>query len=70
MVGHVARYLADPSLDREGRRQVVADQCQFTDGKSSERVAEFVVDELADVIGGPERVAPHAGRAFQGRQSA
>lgn len=49
MVGHVARYLADPSLDREGRRQVVADQCQFTDGKSSARVSKFVVDELMDV---------------------
>jgi hypothetical protein len=57
LVEHVGRYLADRSLDREGRRRVVQDQCQFTDGKSSERIAKFVVEELADVIGGPERAA-------------
>ena len=58
LVEHVSRYLSDRSLDREGRRRVVADQVQFTDGKSSERIAEFVVDELADVAGRPERAAP------------
>jgi hypothetical protein len=69
LVEHVSRYLADPSLDREGRRRVVLDQCQFTDGKSSERIAKFVVEELADVIGGAESHAPQAGRPFQGRQN-
>ena len=49
LVEHVGRYLADRSLDRDGRRRVVQDQCQFTDGKSSERIAKFVVEELADV---------------------
>jgi len=57
LVEHVGRYLRDRSLDREGRRRVVLDQCQFTDGKSSDRIAKFVVDELADVIGDPERAA-------------
>lgn len=47
----VARYLDDPSLDRAGRRQVVLEQCQFLDGRAAERVAGFVVDELADVCG-------------------
>lgn len=46
MVEAVARYLADPALDAEGRRQVVADQCQFTDGRSASRVIAAVLDEL------------------------
>jgi CDP-glycerol glycerophosphotransferase (TagB/SpsB family) len=46
MVAMVARYLADPSLDRAGRRQVVLDQCQFTDGLSAERVIRCVLDEI------------------------
>ena len=46
MVEAVARYLGDPTLDAEGRRQVVLDQCQYTDGRSAARVAAAVVDEL------------------------
>ena len=78
LVAHVGRYLADRSLDREGRRHVVGDQVQFTDGRSTERLNRFVVEELADVLGGPDRVAPRdaradprdVGRPFQGRQTA
>ena len=71
LIEHVGRYLADRALDREGRRRVVADQVQFTDGRSSERLVRFVVEELTDVLGDPESVAPPAvGRSFQGRQSA
>jgi CDP-glycerol glycerophosphotransferase (TagB/SpsB family) len=71
LVEHVSRYLADRSLDREGRRQVVADQVQFTDGRSSERLVRFVVEELADVVRSPEIAAlQDMGRSFQGRQSA
>ena len=51
MVDHVATYLADPSLERDGRRLVVQDQCQFLDGRAAERVAGFVAAELADVTG-------------------
>ncbi len=51
MVEHVATYLADPALEREGRRQVVLEQCQFLDGRAAERVAGFVAAELADVTG-------------------
>jgi CDP-glycerol glycerophosphotransferase (TagB/SpsB family) len=47
------RYLQDPSLDRQGRRAVVEEQCQFLDGRSAERVAAFVVAELTDVVGRP-----------------
>jgi CDP-glycerol glycerophosphotransferase (TagB/SpsB family) len=46
MVEMVARYLANPSLDAAGRRQVVLDQCQFTDGRSAERVIQVVLEEL------------------------
>jgi hypothetical protein len=56
LVEHVGRYLDDPSLDREGRHRVVLDQCQFTDGRSSERLARAVVEELADVCGWPAPV--------------
>jgi CDP-glycerol glycerophosphotransferase (TagB/SpsB family) len=46
MVDMVARYLADPSLDSAGRRQVVLDQCQFVDGRSAERVIQCILDEI------------------------
>lgn len=46
MVAAVARYLAEPELDAAGRRQVVLDQCQFTDGQSAERVTALVLEEL------------------------
>ena len=58
LVNHVARYLSDRSLDAEGRKRVVREQCQFTDGKSSDRIAQFVVEELADVVGGADSAAP------------
>jgi len=63
LVSCVGRYLKDRSLDRDGRRRVVLDQCQFTDGNSSERLANFVVDELADVCGWDTRRAQPALRA-------
>ena len=49
MVAMVGRYLADPSLDQAGRKQVVQDQCQFTDGRSAERVIQCVLDEIGQV---------------------
>jgi CDP-Glycerol:Poly(glycerophosphate) glycerophosphotransferase len=49
MVQWVGRYLNDPTLDAAGRRQVVLDQCQFTDGRSSSRVVDCVLDELGQV---------------------
>ncbi|MGH9204095.1 MAG: CDP-glycerol glycerophosphotransferase family protein, partial [Vicinamibacterales bacterium] len=47
MIQWVARYLEDPALDAAGRKQVVLDQCQFTDGRSAARVVACVLDELA-----------------------
>lgn len=46
MVAEVAAYLGDPARDAEGRKQVVLDQCQFTDGRSATRVVGCVLDEL------------------------
>ena len=51
MIELVGRYLDHPELDRDGRRQVVLDQCQFLDGHAAERVAGFVADEVAAVTG-------------------
>jgi hypothetical protein len=49
MIELLNRYLADPTLDAEGRRRVVEEQCEFTDGRSAERVARAILREL---IGG------------------
>ena len=57
LVRDVANYLADPSLDAAGRKQVVIDQCQFTDGRSAERVVQLVLDEL-DAAGVRQAAGP------------
>ncbi|MGQ0732039.1 MAG: CDP-glycerol glycerophosphotransferase family protein [Acidobacteriota bacterium] len=51
LVTCVARYLADPSLDRDGRRRVALEQCQFLDGHSAERAAGVVIEDLARLTG-------------------
>jgi hypothetical protein len=61
LVELVRGYLDDPSLDREGRGKVVREQCQFLDGRSAERAATFVSDELMDVCGRPGRPFAVAG---------
>ena len=53
LVDAIGRYLDDPSLDLEGRGRVVTEQCQFVDGRSAERAARFVAEELADACGMP-----------------
>jgi hypothetical protein len=54
MIDLVNGYLADPMRDAAGRRRVVAEQCEFTDGRSAERVAECIVREMS---GGGRRIA-------------
>jgi hypothetical protein len=39
-------YLANPSMDADGRRRIVAEQCEYTDGRSAERVAAAIVRVL------------------------
>jgi hypothetical protein len=51
LVPAVARYLENPALDRDARRRVAIEQCQFLDGRSAERVAEVVLDDLARITG-------------------
>jgi hypothetical protein len=67
LVDWVGRYLQDPSLDRDGRRRVVEEQCQFLDGRSAERVGAAVVAELDRVVG---RSSPHQVRTRRGENDA
>ena len=46
MIDLVNGYLADPSMDAAGRRRVVVEQCEFTDGRSAERLALAIAAEL------------------------
>jgi CDP-Glycerol:Poly(glycerophosphate) glycerophosphotransferase len=46
MIDLVNAYLADPARDAESRRRVVAEQCEFTDGRSAERIAGVMVRQL------------------------
>ena len=53
LVDEIGNYLDDPSRDRDGRRRVVVEQCQFLDGRAAERVGSIVVSELAAAAGRP-----------------
>ena len=46
MIDLVNAYLRDRSLDAAGRRRVVAEQCEFTDGRSAERIARAMARQL------------------------
>ncbi len=46
LVEAIGRYLDDPSLDRDGRHSAALEQCPFRDGRSAERVAAFVAEEM------------------------
>ncbi|OHA08577.1 MAG: hypothetical protein A3B37_01770 [Candidatus Sungbacteria bacterium RIFCSPLOWO2_01_FULL_59_16] len=43
LVQWINRYLADPSLDREGRERLVREQCGVTDGRAGERIAKAIL---------------------------
>jgi hypothetical protein len=49
LVGHVKAYLEDPSLDQDGRLRVVERQCRAIDGKSGERIGEYVLAMLEEL---------------------
>lgn len=42
----VKKYLNDPLFDSEGRARLVSQQCTFTDGRSAERIAGFLSENL------------------------
>lgn len=46
LVEAIKAYLSDPSLDREGRKQLVKEQCWRLDGKSGERIASEILKKL------------------------
>ena len=46
LVDLINMYLSAPSTDAEGRRRIVVDQCEFTDGRAADRVAAAIVREL------------------------
>jgi len=46
LVDVIKVYLRDPSLDREGRKRLVDEQCWRLDGRSGERVANAVLEAL------------------------
>ena len=54
LIEHVGAYLGNPALDSDGRRRVALEQCQFLDGRSAERVAGFILEEL-ERLAGPSR---------------
>lgn len=46
LVEWLNNYLADPSLDRKGRKLLVEEQCWKLDGQAGERVANFVLSQI------------------------
>ena len=59
MIDLVNGYLVNPSMDAAGRRRVVVEQCEFTDGRSAERLALAMAGELT----GRRAAAPAMPRA-------
>lgn len=53
VVAAVRRYLADPSLDAEGRARLVREQCHVLDGRSGRRVGEAVLSMVGRPVGTP-----------------
>ena len=49
LVREVREYLNDPTRDRAGRERAVEQLCYRVDGKSGERVADFVLRALSAV---------------------
>lgn len=46
LIEWINKYLEDSSLDKEGRERLVREQCPFKDGKSGERVANFILSQI------------------------
>lgn len=46
LVGYITMYLKDKTIDRAGRTRMVKEQCYTLDGKSGERIATFILDNL------------------------
>ena len=46
LVRYVRDYLANPALDREGRKKIIEERCWKLDGRSSERLANVILNNL------------------------
>ena len=46
LVFWINNYLQNPLIDRDGRRNVVKEQCVFMDGKSGERIGNFILSHI------------------------
>ncbi|MFA5998228.1 MAG: CDP-glycerol glycerophosphotransferase family protein [Candidatus Paceibacterota bacterium] len=46
LIEWIRRYLEDPSVDRDGRKRLVERQCEYTDGKSADRIAGYLCSFL------------------------
>ena len=46
LIEWINKYLENPSLDKEGRKRLVWEQCPFKDGKSGERIANFILNQM------------------------
>jgi hypothetical protein len=46
LVFWINNYLQNPSIDKDGRRNVVEKQCVFMDGKSGERIGKFILSQV------------------------
>ncbi len=46
LLEYINMYLENPQLDSDGRKRIVKEQCFYTDGKSGERVANYILECL------------------------
>jgi hypothetical protein len=46
LVEAINTYLKDPSIDQEGRKRIVNEQCYKFDGKSGQRIGYFILNHL------------------------
>jgi len=46
LIRTVRNYLTNPELEREERKRLVSEQCSYIDGKSGQRMVEFLISQL------------------------
>jgi hypothetical protein len=47
LIDYINDYLKNPSIDKDGRKRVIEEQCWKLDGKSSQRVADYILSFLS-----------------------
>jgi hypothetical protein len=58
LVTQVKAYLDDPDLDHEGRLRIIEKQCRAIDGKSGERIGQYVLSALDELTRAAARGRP------------